>query len=61
MFADDVSSFANTIIELQRQINKIQQFSNGVRLHVNLDKTKFFVFRNGGVVKHNEKWYITIS
>ena len=57
MCADNVSSFAETIIQLQRQINKIEQFSNDVGLDVNLDKTKIVEFRNGGVVKHTEKWY----
>ena len=57
MFADDVSSFADTIIQLQRQINNIEQFSKGVGLDINLDKTKIVVFRNGGVVKQTEKWY----
>ena len=47
MYADDVSSFGDTIIQLQRQINKIENFSKGVGLDINMDKTGILVFRNG--------------
>ena len=57
MFADDVSSFADTVVQLQRQINRIEQFTKGVGLEINLEKTKNMVFRNGGVVKKTEKWF----
>ena len=56
MFADDVSSFSDTIIRLQRQINLIEKFCKSVDMKINLDKTKIIVFRNGGVVKQIEKW-----
>ena len=56
MFADDVASFADTVVQLQRQINKVEKFSKGVGLEINLDKTKILVFRNGGVLKQSEKW-----
>jgi len=56
MFADDVSSFSDTIIRLQRQINLIKKFCKSVDMKINLDKTKIIVFRNGGVVKQIEKW-----
>ena len=55
MFADDVSSFADTVVQLHRQINRIEQFTKGVGLEINLEKTKIMVFRNGGVVKKNRK------
>ena len=38
MFADDVSSFADTVVQLQRQINRIEQFTKGVGLEINLEK-----------------------
>ena len=50
MYADDVSSFADTTIQLQRQINKIENFSKGVGLNRNIDKTGTLVFKNGGIV-----------
>ena len=53
--ADDVSSFADTIIQLQRQIDRIEQFSRGVGLSFDFDETKIIVFRNGGIVKQTEK------
>ena len=56
LFADDVSSFSDTIIQLQRQINLIKQFINGVGLDINIDKTKIILFRNGGNLNRTERW-----
>ena len=56
LFADDVSSFSDTIIQLRRQINLIEQFSNGIGSDINIDKTKIIVFRNGGNLKRTERW-----
>ena len=47
--------FGDTIIQLQRQINKIENFSKGVGLDINMDKTGILLFRNGGKVKKNRK------
>ena len=55
MYADDVSSFGDTIIQLQRQINKIENFSKEVGLDINMDKTGILVFRHGGKVKKKQK------
>ena len=57
LFADDVSSFNDTVIRLQRQINCIEEFCNIVGMQINLDKTKIVVFRNGGILKQSEVWY----
>ena len=57
MFADDVSSFADTVVRLQRQINLIEKFCDSVGMYLNLSKTKIMVFRNGGIIKQTEKWY----
>ena len=57
MYADDVSSGSDTTIQLQRQINYIAKFYDEVQMQMNLDKTKIMVFRNGGELKHCEKWY----
>ena len=43
MFADDVSSFADTVFQLQKQINCIEKFTKGVGLQVNIEKTKIMV------------------
>lgn len=50
MFADDVSSFADTVVRLQRQINLIEKFCDSVGMYLNLSKTKIMVFRNGGII-----------
>ena len=57
MFADDVASFSDTVIRLQRQINCIQQFCESAGMSLNLLKTKTIVFRSGGMLKQMEKWY----
>ena len=58
LFADDVSSFSDTVIQLQRQIDGIAKISDTVGMKINLDKSKIMVFRNGGVIKQNEKWFL---
>ena len=55
LFADNGSSFLDTTIKLQRQINLIEQFSNGVGLDIDIDKTKIIVLRNGGNLKRTER------
>ena len=40
MFADDVSNFADTVFQLQKQINCIEKFTKGVGLQVNIEKKK---------------------
>jgi len=55
-YADDVSDFADTVIKLQRQINTIAHFCDSFDMKLNLDKTKIIVFRNGGPLRHTEKW-----
>lgn len=57
MYADDVSSFSETSIQLQRQINCISKFCENVNMQINLSKTKVIVFRNGGPLRSYEKWY----
>ena len=52
MFADDVASFADTVVRLQRQINLISRFCNSVGMSLNLSKTKIMVFR-----KEIERWF----
>ena len=42
LFADDVSSFADTIIQLQRQIDDITEFSHSVGLNINAEKQKLW-------------------
>ena len=57
MFADDVARFSDTIIRLQHQNNCKDRFCLFVGMQLNLLKTKYIVFRNGGVLKQTEKWF----
>lgn len=57
MFADDVANCAETVINLQRQINVIDQFCVSTGMELNLNKTEIIVFRNGGHLSMNERWY----
>ena len=56
MYADDISNFADTVLRLQRQIDKTCSFCKYVKMKFNLRKTKIVVFRNGGCFKKCEKW-----
>ena len=57
MFADDVSSFADSVVRLQRQTDLIEKFCKSVGMSLNLSKTKIIFFRNGGIVKDVERWF----
>ena len=57
MFADDVASFSDSVVRLQRLIHHIEDFCKLVGMDINLEKTKIMVFRNGGPLKASEKWY----
>ena len=57
LFADDLVMFAETKIELQRLLNKLFEYCSRWNLKVNIEKTKIIVFRNGGYLRHYEKWF----
>ena len=57
LFADDIVLISSTIIGLQKQINELENFCIESKLMVNLDKTKVVVFKNGGKLAKQEKWY----
>jgi len=56
MYADDVANPADTVINLQRQINVIKTFCENSGMALNIGKTEIVVFRNGGPVKCIEQW-----
>ena len=58
MYADDVSSFADTVCRLQKQIDSISNFCKELNMKINIEKTKIIVFRNGGALKNSEKWLL---
>ena len=47
MFADDASSVADTVLNLQRQINYIDDFCKDTGMNLTLDTSKIIMFRNG--------------
>ena len=40
MFADDISSFADSVVGLQRLINEIEKFCKAIGIEIILNKTK---------------------
>ena len=57
LFADDIANCADTAVNLQLQINAIAEFCTLTSMTLNLKKTEVMVFRNGGPLRHYEKWY----
>lgn len=57
LFADDLVTCADTVGRLQHMIDVVVLFCKKWGLEVNLDKTKVMVFRNGGPLRENEKWW----
>ena len=57
LLADDVTSCAETVVRLQQQLNLIDIFCRDTGMELNLNKTEIIVFRNGGNLRQNEKWY----
>ena len=57
LWADDVILASDTIVGLQNQINILSEQARRLGLEVNLDKTKIMVFRKGGFLSRDEKWF----
>ena len=57
LFADDLVLFAESKVELQRLINRLKLYCDTFKLKINLNKTNIMVFRNGGYLRHYEKWF----
>ena len=55
LYADDVVLLADNVGHLQQSLDNLASFCNKRGLAVNMDKTNFMAFRNGGIVKKNEK------
>ena len=56
LFADDLALLADTVVNLQRQLNLLSDFCNTNKLKVNKSKTKIVVFKNGGILSRHEAW-----
>ena len=57
LWADDVILASDTIVGLQNQINILSEQAMRLGMKVNLDKTKVMVFRKGGFLSKDEKWF----
>ena len=55
LFADDLVIFAETVIELQRLINRLIEYCNRWHVNVNINKTMVIVFRNGDPLREYER------
>ncbi len=58
LYADDLCIFDYSVIGLQRKIDILSNFCTSWGIQVNMDKTEILVFRNGGILRSNEKWFI---
>ena len=56
-YADDLVLLGDNIGRLQYVLDKLSEFCDQWSLAVNMSKTNFMVFRNGGIIKRNEKVY----
>ena len=57
MYADDIALCNDTVGRLQRSIDILGIFCDKYGLKVNMSKTNVIVFRNGGILRQNEKFY----
>ena len=57
LFADDVILMFDSVCGLQNQLNILYATANRLGLVVSLDKSDITVFRNGGHIAWNEKWF----
>ena len=57
LYADDVINLADTVRNLQIQLDVLSRFCFLSGMKINLLKTKIIVFRNGGYLRWNERWY----
>ncbi len=57
MYADDICIVNDSVGRLQNQLNVLCTFCNKYGLNVNLSKTKVIIFRNGGPLRQNERFY----
>ena len=58
LFADDLALLASTSVGLQNQLNHLNALCKDHSLVINTEKTKIMVFRKGGFLGKNEKWFL---
>ena len=57
LFADDAVLMSESKDGLQLSLRKLESYCIKWNLHVNTDKTKIVIFRKGGIVNRNYRWY----
>ena len=57
MFTDDIALISDTIQGLKRQLKNLEKFCEMYKMIVNVIKTKIRVFRLGGRLRANEKFF----
>ena len=57
LFADDAVLFSETREGLQNSLRSLENYCNKWNLTVNVEKTKIVVFRKGGALAQNDRWY----
>ena len=57
LFADDAVLFSETREGLQNSLRSLENYCNKWNLTVNVEKTKIVVFRKGGTLAQNDRWY----
>ena len=56
-YADDIANVSDSVGRLQQQINILAKYCHKYGMKVNTNKTKVIVFRRGGIVRSDEKFY----
>ena len=57
LFADDAVLFSETREGLQNHLNNLENYCRKWNLTVNVEKIKIVVFRKGGMLGQNDKWF----
>ena len=58
LFADDLVLLSSTAMGLQNQLNHLTSMCKEHSLSINTEKSKVMVFRKGGFLGKNEKWFL---
>jgi hypothetical protein len=58
LYADDLILVSDTVGHLNKLVECLSEFCNNWGLTVNISKTKVMVFRNGGILRKYENWYL---
>lgn len=57
IYANDIVIFSESVLGLQNMLHTLFEYTSQWSLSVNINKTKIVVYRKGGRVHVDEKWY----